>query len=67
VIDLAWAEGELTNCTITAFAPFATDIIYKSRKCTLTIAQGEKSILSNSDFHENIRPATLSSINVRVD
>jgi alpha-L-fucosidase 2 len=50
VIDLAWAEGELTNCAITAFAPFATDIIYKSRKYTLTIAQGETSILSCQDF-----------------
>jgi alpha-L-fucosidase 2 len=64
VIDLAWAEGELMNCTITAFAPFSTVLLYKNETYTLTIAQGKTSILSYHDFHENTGSATLSSINV---
>jgi hypothetical protein len=53
VIDLVWEEGELANCTITAYAPFSTVLFYKNKTYTLTIAQGETSILSYHDFHSS--------------
>jgi hypothetical protein len=50
VIDLAWVDGELTNCTITAYTPISTIILYKNITYPLTILQGETIVLSHLDF-----------------